>query len=40
MTSSEMEKATPTIVGFLLVGSGRAIMKLHYIQCVIGSATM
>jgi hypothetical protein len=27
-----MEKATPTIVGCLFVGSGRATMKLHCIQ--------
>jgi hypothetical protein len=35
-----MEKATPAIVGYLLVGSGRATMKLHCIQYGSGSAAM
>jgi predicted transporter len=36
--TSGMEKATPTIVGCLLVGSGSEIMKC--IQCGSDSATM
>jgi hypothetical protein len=35
-----MENATPTIVGYLIVGSGRATMKLHCIQCGSDSAAM
>jgi hypothetical protein len=35
-----MEKAMPTYVGCLLVGSSRATMKLHCIQCGSGSAAM
>jgi hypothetical protein len=35
-----MEKATPPIVGCLLVDSGRTTMKLHCRQCGSGSAAM
>jgi hypothetical protein len=33
-------KATPPIVGCLLIGSGRATMKLHCIQCGSGSVAI